>query len=63
MDIEPRKHSLENLALAKKVTAHYKTQYEEVKRRKEAKVKEKEEITVSNLCYLFSYVLIGLFSR
>ena len=55
MDIEPRKHSLENLALAKKVTAHYKTQYEEVKRRKEAKVKEKEEITVSNLCYLFSY--------
>ena len=44
----------EKMALAKEATTLYKTEYEEIKKRKEAKLKEKEEITVSHLCHLLS---------
>ena len=46
---EPKRYLLEKIALAKKVTNKYKTEYEEVKRRKEAQLKEKEKIKVDIL--------------
>ena len=46
---EPKRYLLEKIALAKKVTDKYKTEYEEVKRRKEAQLKEKEKIKVDIL--------------
>ena len=48
-ETEPKKYLLEKIGLAKKVTEKYKTEYEEIRRRKEAKLKEKEEIAVDIL--------------
>lgn len=42
-----RKRLLEMLERAKKETTHYRTAYEGIEKKKEAKLKEKEEIMVS----------------
>ena len=62
METERKKHLLKKIELAKKETTRYKTEYEGVKMKKEAKLKEKEDIMVSNLVPILSCSLFWLFS-
>ena len=55
-----RNHLLEMLERAKKETTHYKTAYEGVTRKKEAKLKEKEKIMVIKVYFLISPQFVSL---
>ena len=62
METERKKHLLIKIDLAKKESTRYKMEYEGVKTKQEAKLKEKEDMIVSNLVpFLFCSSFVALF--
>ena len=63
METERKKHLLIKIDLAKKESTRYKMEYEGVKTKQEAKLKEKEDMIVSNLVpFLFCSSFVALSS-